>query len=81
MSAHQAVFPVAVMARVLGVSEAGFHAWRHRPASAHAVGDAALRDGVLHCGADVVLTDQLGEGLGPVFPCDDLVHEAGCWCK
>src|SRR4029077_7040918 len=28
ISAHQAVFPVAVMARVLGVSEAGFHAWR-----------------------------------------------------
>ncbi len=26
MSAHQAVFPVAVMARVLGVSEAGYHA-------------------------------------------------------
>ena len=36
MSAHQAVFPVAVMARVLGVSEAGFHAWRRRPASAQA---------------------------------------------
>ena len=30
------------MARVLGVSEAGFHAWRRRPASAHAVADAAL---------------------------------------
>src|SRR6267378_1500727 len=30
MSAHQAVFAVAVMARVLGVSEAGFHAWRRR---------------------------------------------------
>jgi hypothetical protein len=28
MSAHQAVFPVVVMARVLGVSEAGFHGWR-----------------------------------------------------
>jgi putative transposase len=42
MSAHQAVFPVAVMARVLGVSEAGFHAWRRRPASAHALADAAL---------------------------------------
>ena len=28
MSAHQAIFPVAVMARVLGVSESGFHAWR-----------------------------------------------------
>ena len=26
----------------LGVSEAGYHAWRHRPASAHAVADAAL---------------------------------------
>ena len=30
MSANQAGFPIAAMARVLGVSEAGFHAWRHR---------------------------------------------------
>jgi hypothetical protein len=42
MSAHQAVFPVAAMARVLGVSEAGFHAWRRRPVSAHAVDDFAV---------------------------------------
>ena len=42
MSAHQALFPVAVMARVLGVSESGFHAWRHRRPSSHAVADAAL---------------------------------------
>lgn len=42
MSANQAVFPIAVMARVLGVSEAGYYAWRHRPPSAHAVADAAL---------------------------------------
>ena len=42
MSANQACFPVAVMARVLGVSESGFHAWRQRPASAHAAADAAL---------------------------------------
>lgn len=42
MSAHQAVFPIAVMARVLGVSESGFHAWRRRPTSAHARADAAL---------------------------------------
>ncbi len=42
MSAHQASFPIAVMARVLGVSESGFHAWRQRPASAHAVADVAL---------------------------------------
>ena len=42
MSANQASFPVAAMARVLGVSEAGYHAWLRRPASAHAVADAAL---------------------------------------
>ena len=27
MSANQAIFPVAAMARVLGVSKAGFYAW------------------------------------------------------
>ena len=42
MSANQAYFPVATMARVLGVSKAGFYAWLHRPPSAHAVADAAL---------------------------------------
>ncbi len=42
MSANQACFPVATMARVLGVSKAGFYAWLHRPPSAHAVADAAL---------------------------------------
>ena len=42
MSANQAVFPIAVMARVLGVLESGFHAWRKRPASAHSMADTAL---------------------------------------
>ena len=42
MSANQACFPVAPMARVLGVSKAGYYAWAHRPPSAHAVADAAL---------------------------------------
>lgn len=42
MSANQARFPVATMARVLGVSKAGYYAWRHRPPSAHALADAAL---------------------------------------
>ena len=53
MSAHQAVFPVAVMARVLGVSEAGFHGWWRRPVSAHAVADAALlkRIRTIHAGS------------------------------
>ena len=42
MSANQATFPVAAMARVLGVSKAGFYAWLHRPLSAHAEADEAL---------------------------------------
>jgi putative transposase len=42
MSANQADFPVAAMARVFGVSEAGYYAWRHRPLSAHAVADKML---------------------------------------
>ena len=42
MSANQACFPVATMARVLGVSKAGFYAWMRRPPSAHAVADATL---------------------------------------
>jgi putative transposase len=42
MSANQATFPVAAMARVLGVSKAGFYAWLHRPPSAHADADGML---------------------------------------
>ena len=42
MSANQATFPVATMARVLGVSEAGYYAWRHRLPSAHALADEVL---------------------------------------
>jgi putative transposase len=42
MSANRATFPIAAMARVLGVSQSGFHAWRQRPVSAHATADTAL---------------------------------------
>ena len=42
MSANQAAFPVSTMARVLGVSKAGFYAWRDRAPSARQVADEAL---------------------------------------
>ena len=42
MNANQATFPVSTMARVLGVSKAGFYAWLRRPASAQAKADATL---------------------------------------
>jgi putative transposase len=42
MSANQAGFPIAAMARELGVSKAGYYAWLQRPASAHAMADEAL---------------------------------------
>ena len=42
MSANQACFPAATMARVLGVSKAGYYAWRQRPPSRHVMADAAL---------------------------------------
>jgi len=42
MRANQANFPVAAMARLLGVSRAGYYAALDRPPSAHAEADATL---------------------------------------
>ena len=42
MKAHQAVYPIATMCRVLEVSTSGYYAWCKRGPSARAQADAAL---------------------------------------
>ena len=46
MRAHQATFPVSVMADVLRVSRSGFYAWRDRPPSNRDCEDAALTEAI-----------------------------------
>lgn len=42
MTVNQAVYPVQLMAKVLGVSRSGFYAWQRRAPSTRSVADAAL---------------------------------------
>lgn len=52
IEAEKADFPVAVMCRMLGVSESGFYGWRNRPASSRAVADEALTETIRKVHAD-----------------------------
>ena len=47
MRAHRAIFPLAAMCRVLGLSTSGYHGWLRRPPSARARRDAELKGGIL----------------------------------
>jgi putative transposase len=42
VSEHQAIYPIATMCRVLGVSPSGYYGWTKRPPSRRAEADAAL---------------------------------------
>ena len=46
MSAHQAVYPIVTMCRVLGVSPSGYYAWTKRLPSRRAASDAALTESI-----------------------------------
>ena len=71
MTANQALFPVQIMARTLGVSRSGFYAWRERALSPRSLADAALtgRIKVIHqasrgtYGAPRIHAELADEGL------------------
>ena len=46
MKANRAIFPIAAMCRVLGLSSSGYYDWLRRPPSARARRDAELKDGI-----------------------------------
>ena len=43
MKAYRAVFPLAAMCRVLGLSPSGYYGWLNRPLSARAGRDTELK--------------------------------------
>lgn len=71
MTANQALYPIEMMARVLGVSRSGFYAWRDRKPSRRAKADAVLTEkiGAFHkrskmtYGAPRIHADLLDDGI------------------
>ena len=71
MSENRAVYPIAVLSRVLGVSPSGFYAWAKRPPSKRCEADAALTGKIrtAHAaskgtyGAPRIQADLLAEGI------------------
>ena len=71
MTANQALYPIEMMARVLGVSRSGFYAWRDRKPSRRAEADAVLTEkiGAFHkrskmtYGAPRIHADLLDDGI------------------
>ena len=63
--------PISRMCRVLGVTAAGYHAWKRRPPSARTVRDTQLKERIAfhfeasHCtyGAPRILDDLVDEGI------------------
>ena len=64
-------FPVDFMCRMLGVSRAGYYAWRNRGPSAHAVRDAELTEKIMEideeqkhrCGIERIVWELQEDGL------------------
>jgi putative transposase len=52
MRAHQALYPILTMCRVLEVSRSGYYAWRKRAPSVHAQRDAELKERIRTIHAD-----------------------------
>ena len=71
MRAYQAVYPVATMCRVLGVSTSGYYSWRRREPSSRSQSDTELTAKIRHYydasdgiyGAPKIHADLVAEGI------------------
>jgi putative transposase len=78
--ANQAMYPIATMCRLLGVSASGYHAWQRRPPSPRAHADAALLERV--CQIHVTAQGTYGAprihaelAAAGIHVCNDNLHD------